>query len=77
MPDMLLSGDDNLLLSGQPVKRGLLELPTNAPVAWSASRHIKQGNLCLADGSVQQLSSAKLALSVQWSGVATNRLLMP
>lgn len=76
-PDMLLSGDDNLLLSGRPVKRGLLELPTNAPVAWSAIRHVKQGNLCLADGSVQQLSSAKLALSVQCSGVATNRLLMP
>jgi hypothetical protein len=77
MPDMLLAGDDNLLVSGQPVKPGLLELPTNAPVAWSASRHIKKGNLCLAEGSVQQLSSAKLALSVQWSGVATNRLLMP
>jgi type II secretory pathway pseudopilin PulG len=77
MPDMLLAGDDNLLVSGQPVKPGLLELPTNAPVAWSASRHIKKGNLCLADGSVQQLSSAKLALSVQWSGMATNRLLMP
>jgi len=77
MPNMLLSGDDNLLVSGQPVKRRLLELPTNAPVAWSASRHVNQGNLCLADGSVQQLSSARLVLCVRWTGAATNRLLMP
>jgi prepilin-type processing-associated H-X9-DG protein len=76
-PQMILAGDDNLLLSGNPVKRGLVDLWTNAPVAWSRSRHVNQGNLCFADGSVQQVSNVRLPQFLQSSGQATNRLLMP
>jgi prepilin-type processing-associated H-X9-DG protein len=71
-PQMFLAGDDNMLVGGKPANRGLLQLSTNPPVAWSTLRHAGKGNLCFADGSVQQVTSARLA-----SGMATNRLLMP
>jgi prepilin-type processing-associated H-X9-DG protein len=76
-PQMILAGDDNLMMSGKPAKPGLLDLWTNAPIAWSASRHVNQGNLCFADGSVQQASNVRLPLFLQSTGQATNRLLMP
>jgi prepilin-type N-terminal cleavage/methylation domain-containing protein/prepilin-type processing-associated H-X9-DG protein len=84
---MCLTGDDNLLVGGQagyygglngaPVKPGLLSLWTNTPVAWADSRHGKQGNVGLADGSVQWFSSRKLAEALRNTGVATNRLAFP
>jgi prepilin-type processing-associated H-X9-DG protein len=84
---MFLAGDDNLLVGGQagyyggvngaPVKPGLLSLWTNSPVAWADSRHRKQGNVGLADGSVQGFSSSKLAEGLRNTGVVTNRLVFP
>ena len=87
-PQMFLSGDDNLLVSevaagqsatvkGAPVKPGVLSLWTNTPVAWSDKRHEKQGNVGLADGSVQGFSSSRLAEGLRNTGVATNRLVFP
>jgi prepilin-type N-terminal cleavage/methylation domain-containing protein/prepilin-type processing-associated H-X9-DG protein len=77
-PQMLLAGDDNFEISSVPVKSGLLEISTNAPIAWSAARHKFAGNIGLADGSVQQASTISLH---QWllpqTGVATNRILIP
>jgi hypothetical protein len=35
-PQMILSGDDNFEISGVPVKSGLLELSSNAPISWTA-----------------------------------------
>ena len=84
---MLLTGDDNLLVGGQagyygglngsPVRPGLLSLWTNTPVAWADSRHGKQGNVGLADGSVQWFSSRKLAEALCNTGATTNRLAFP
>lgn len=86
LPNMFLAGDDNWLIGGEarnvafkgvPVRSGILALWTNTPVAWSEARHKKQGNVGLADGSVQGFSSAKLAEALRNTGVATNRLAFP
>jgi prepilin-type processing-associated H-X9-DG protein len=76
-PQMFLSGDSNLEVDGKPVGPSLLNLWTNSALGWTAERHIRQGNVCLADGSVQQLSNAKLREQLAGSGVTTNRLAMP
>ena len=71
-PQGLLSGDANLLIGGVAVKSGLLELGTNQSVGWSSTRHVLQGNVALADGSVQGFASTRLGALL-----STNRLLMP
>jgi prepilin-type N-terminal cleavage/methylation domain-containing protein/prepilin-type processing-associated H-X9-DG protein len=76
-PAMFLSGDDNFVIDGVPVKSGLLLLATNAPVSWTAARHVNQGNIGLADGSVMTTSSSSLRQMLVQTGVATNRLALP
>ena len=76
-PQMLLSGDDNFSISGVPVKSGLLQLSTNAPISWTAARHHFAGNIGLADGSAQQLSNASLTNLFPQTSLATNRLAIP
>jgi prepilin-type processing-associated H-X9-DG protein len=71
------SGDWNLAIGGVPVKHGLYEIQTNAPVSWVGTRHGKKGNICLADGSVQQVDASGLRSLLIQSGVATNRLAIP
>lgn len=77
LPGMFLSGDDNFLLNDVATKPGILSLTTNTPVAWSKTRHEKQGNVGLADGSVQGFSSTSLRNALANTGVETNRLAMP
>jgi competence protein ComGC len=87
---MVLSGDDNFAISGVSVKSGLLELSSNAPITWTTGRHgvYKShfwtparygfiGNLGMADGSVQQVTTDFLQKALQQTGVATNRLVLP
>ena len=76
-PQMFLSGDDNFAIGGMPVKSGLLELSTNTPITWTAARHRFFGNICLADGSVQQFTTDDLQQALQQTGIATNRLAIP
>jgi prepilin-type N-terminal cleavage/methylation domain-containing protein len=76
-PAMFLSGDDNFDIGGVPVKSGLLLLATNAPVAWTAARHVNKGNIGRADGSVMTTSSSSLRQMLVQTGVATNRLALP
>ena len=76
-PAMFLSGDNNFAISGRPVKSGLLLLATNAPVSWTAARHVNQGNIGFADGSVQTTSSSSLRQWLVQTGLATNRLAIP
>jgi len=76
-PQMLLAGDSNLEIDGQPVPSGILNLWTNAAVGWTAERHVRRGNVALADGSVQQFTHAKLREGLVNTGIATNRLLIP
>ncbi len=76
-PQMLLVGDDNFAIGGMPVKSGLLQLSTNASIAWTAARHQFAGNIGMADGSVQQVTTDGLQKLLQQTGSATNRLAIP
>jgi prepilin-type N-terminal cleavage/methylation domain-containing protein/prepilin-type processing-associated H-X9-DG protein len=76
-PQMFLTGDDNMTVLGVRVTRGILSLWTNTPVAWTKDRHVNQGNICLADGSVQGLNSQLLKRAFQSTGVITNRIAFP
>lgn len=76
-PEMFLSGDENFAVDGVPIKSGLLELSTNISVTWTTARHKFIGNIGLADGSVQQITTTNLQQAIQSTGVATNRLAIP
>jgi len=76
-PRMFLSGDGNFAIGGTPVNSGLLPLWTNAPVAWTAARHVDRGNISRADGSVLQTDDKFLVEMLCETGLATNRLAIP
>jgi len=102
-PNAFLSGDDNFEVGGVPAKPGLLEISTSASIAWTSARHTTYkrhywspktsfGNVCLADGSVQQTTissrtnlverstgtiTTDLTSLLQTTGLATNRLAIP
>lgn len=76
-PQAILSGDCNFENAGVPVKSGLSSLGTNNPVEWGATHHVRRGNLGLADGSVQQVPSARLRGYFERSGYVTNKLAIP
>jgi prepilin-type processing-associated H-X9-DG protein len=76
-PSRFLAGDDHLAVGGIKATRGILNLTTNTPVEWRAERHPQQGNVALADGSVQGFSISGLRQGLQYTGLATNRLAMP
>jgi len=76
-PQMIVSGDSDFEVGGVAVKPGLWELGTNEPVVWSATRHVKSGNIGLADGSVQSTTSPRMQDYFQQTGLATNRLALP
>jgi prepilin-type N-terminal cleavage/methylation domain-containing protein/prepilin-type processing-associated H-X9-DG protein len=73
-PQMFLSGDHNIGDGNPPtsVYRVSTALGTNfvAPngPGWTDSQHQKQGNVGLADGSVQQLSRSRLQEALKNSG---------
>ena len=68
-PQAYLSGDRNITNSGRTVitKSGWYALGTNTAttthVGWSKDAHNEQGNICMGDGSVQQMSSSRLKQS--------------
>ena len=71
-PSMFLYGDRNLT-NGLPIQEGILYLPPNRPVGFTHELHDRQGNIALADGSVQGWTSSRLSSA---TGM-TNRLAMP
>lgn len=76
-PQMVLDGDDNLLIAGNPVKSGVLEVSSNSTIAWSGKRHGYVGNLGFADGSVAEESQGGMQQAFQGIGLATNRIAIP
>lgn len=56
---MLLSGDRNVTNGVAPVNT-LLGLGTKAPAGWTDALHNEAGNIGLADGSAQQMTTAGL-----------------
>ncbi len=72
-PQIFLSGDRNLT-NGLPVQEGILLLVPDEPIGWTSELHNRQGNVALADGSVQGFSNSRLHEAVV--GI-TNRLATP
>jgi prepilin-type processing-associated H-X9-DG protein len=80
-PQMILDGDDNLVVNGVRVKTGILNLPITDSLTWTKERHGGRGNIGMADGSVQQttsitLNSAVIA-AINGATVATYRWVIP
>jgi competence protein ComGC len=70
-PQLFLTGDRNLTAANEP-EDGILKLVPGQPVSWTDTIHIKQGNIGLTDGSVQQLSNTGLNTALRNSGDPTN-----
>jgi len=64
-PNMILVSD-NHMTSSLPRKGAIIELSASNTVAWSKKLHGGAGNIALADGSVQQVTSTGL-----WTQVTT------
>lgn len=78
LPETLLAGDRNLATNGVPLGPGLVGVASNAAgLGWTAAMHRNAGNVVLGDGSVQQMTTARLAAQFRSSGVATNWLVVP
>jgi hypothetical protein len=73
-PQMIMIGDDNLLVDGKPVQPGILNLRPGTTIAWTKDRHHGVGNIGLADGSAQQVTGDGLnsAVGSSTSGAPTN-----
>jgi prepilin-type processing-associated H-X9-DG protein len=80
-PQEIMTGDANLAIDGIPVKSGLIVLPSNAQVSWTASLHGSVGNIGYADGSIAEVSTAGLqsSLILSTNGTPTSiiRLAIP
>jgi hypothetical protein len=76
-PQMIMLGDDHLLVNGKPVQPGILNLWTNQTITWAKDRHLGCGNLGMADGSAMQVTSDGLQQALWQTGAATNRWVMP
>jgi hypothetical protein len=75
-PNMILTGDRNLALDGHLLS-GVVPLGTNSPVAWTKDMHRQSGNIGLADGSVQMVTTELLRQQLKHSGDTTNLLVFP
>jgi prepilin-type processing-associated H-X9-DG protein len=78
---VILAGDRNLQVAGQPLQPGLASITTNAALDWTRELHYKLskvrcGNILFADGHVETRVT-NLASLVQQQGLATNRLAVP
>jgi len=68
LPQMFLSGDDNLAIDGIPQMSRLITVRNDTALSWTRQRHNNQGNIALSDGSVQQFSRTKLQEALKNSG---------
>lgn len=76
-PQMMLAGDHNLSIGGNPAGHGLHSVWTNTPLSWVKPVHEGAGNVLLVDGSVQRLPNSNWHSVLIQTGVATNRLAVP
>jgi competence protein ComGC len=74
----ILSGDRNLLLDGRSLSNEVVHFGSRTNVAFDQRIHVEVGNLLLGDGSVQQVSNARLRDQFHdTSLVSTNTLVFP
>lgn len=67
-PNSFMAGDRNITNINGRLRPGLRALSTNAVVGWDETIHQHQGNTCMGDGSVQQLSGARLREQLSHTG---------
>ncbi len=77
-PNMILAGDRNVS-TNKLILSGLLNVTTNTPLKWTANMHKDAGNVVMADGSAQQLTTVKLREAIQWSEMSNSvqRFIIP
>jgi hypothetical protein len=77
LPQTILAGDRNLTVNGRRGS-GRVEISGGSQSAeWDSSMHRLQGNVCLGDGSVQQMSNTRMGEHLKNTGVETNVMLFP
>jgi prepilin-type processing-associated H-X9-DG protein len=76
-PQAFLSGDEGFLISGKEPDANPVILKTNTHMTYPPSVHRTTGNIAFGDGSVLQLSPARLTEGLRNSGLETNILLVP
>jgi competence protein ComGC len=74
-PEMFLAGDRNIV-GGKKLANGIVEITTNDLISWGTDLHNGFGNIAIADGSVQQLTTIRLREALQATEV-TNQLSIP
>ncbi len=77
MPQTLLSGDRKLIINGIPASAGLVMIKSTDTIGWDQTMHRGQGNVALADGSVQGFTSAGLQRAAGQTGTNVMRLGIP
>lgn len=75
-PQMFLFGDRNIWRGVRPAN-GVVGLTTNNFNGWGPGLHNGQGNVALADGSVQAFSPSGLREALGNTGAVTNWLQLP
>lgn len=58
-PRMILFGDRNVT-GGQMMTDRLMSVAPETPLIWGTDMHVRAGNICLADGTVQQVADNDL-----------------
>jgi type II secretory pathway pseudopilin PulG len=76
-PQSLLSADRNLTTNGVRLKTGVYRLNPDANVGWDNTQHKNQGDTCMGDGSVQQLSAGRLRAQFADTGQSNIVLSIP
>jgi prepilin-type processing-associated H-X9-DG protein len=75
-PRRFLAGDRNLT-NNVPLEGEIMLLQAGQQIEWTAALHGNEGNIGMADGSVQQMSNERVRQAVKQTGLETNRLAMP
>ena len=77
-PQSILAGDRNLTLGGNSLRNQVVTFPTNAAVGFDGRIHRFAGNIAMGDGSVQQVTSSRLAEQFHATALTmTNTLSVP
>jgi hypothetical protein len=76
-PQSFLSGDTGFLIDGDAPRSNPISLSTNSNISYPNSIHRATPNICMGDGSVQQLNPDRLKEALRNSDIATNTLLLP
>ena len=71
LPQSFLAGDRNITNKNGRLRPGLRGLSRLDPAGWDETIHKSQGNCAMGDGSVQQLSGARLREQLRNTGQTT------